>query len=139
MDKPTEQLKYSVLEVKEKQADSLILKEGMKCTFTIQQIADNHTYLLKKKTELEAETKVNEAAKQNILGTHPEVKKMDNKLLIAAAAYYQFDTKVKKNLETLQQIQDQLKADSDELVEIAKQTGLSTQINDKGNIELFKA
>lgn len=139
MTKPTEQLKYSILEDNEKKTDAVILKEGMNFTFTIQQIADNHTYLLKKKVELEAETALNEAGKQNILGTHPQVKDMDEKLLIAAAAYYQFSNKVKNNLETLQAIQDQLKADADELVEIAKQTGLTTQINENGNIELFKA
>jgi len=139
MDKPTEQLKYSILEPNEDQSKSVILKEGMNSTFTIQDFANNRVSLLKKKQELEAETSVNEAAKQNIIGTHPQVKDMDEKWLIAAAAYYQFNERVKKNLTTLQQIDDILKIETDELVEIAKQTGLQTQItNDKG-IEVFTA
>lgn len=139
MDKPTEQLKYSIFEDKENKAQSVILKEGINTTFTIQDIGENRKYLNDKKKELEAETMVNEAGKQNILNTHPQVKDFDEKLLIAAAAYYQFKNKVKANLDTLQKINDQLKADEQELVDIAKQTGLQTQINQGGNIEMFTA
>lgn len=138
-EKPKETIKYSVLEPKEDKSKTVILKEGITATFTIQDIADNHKYLLGKKKELEAETRVNEAGKQNILNTHPKVAKMDEKMLIACAAYYQFKNKVNDNLDTLKKIDEQLNIDKEELIEIAKQVGLQTQINEGGNIELFAA
>lgn len=137
MDKPKEKIHYSILENKDNQAEAVILKEGMNTTFTIKEIAEARVYLKKKKVELESEVRVNEAAKQNVLGTHPFVKKLNEKDLIAAALFGKYSQVVKDGLSKLQEIDDQLKEYDQELTDIAQQTGLQTQINSDNNVELF--
>ncbi len=137
MDKPKEQIKYSVLEDKEDKSQAVILKEGMSTTFTIKEIAEAKVYLKKKKLEIESEVKINEAAKQNVIGTHPNVRKLKDDELIAAALYGKYSSVVKDGLSKLQEIDDQLKEYDQELTDIAAQTGLQTQINSDKNIEVF--
>jgi len=138
-EKPKENLKYSVLEVKEDPKLTVILMEGISNTFTFNDIALAIIALKKQRTALQAEIGVHEATKVNVLKSNPEVKDMDEKTLIAAYLYKKSSAIVSEGLKTLQSIEDQLTEYSQELVDIAAQTGLQTEIKIDGNSEIYTA
>lgn len=131
MDNLKETIKYSILEKAEDESQTKILKTGVKIVFNIGDIAKDITYLTKKKTEIEAEVRIHEATKQNVIDSNPEVKEMGDKTLIAAFLYERSSAVVREGLKKLQEIKDALDEYTKELADVEKQTGLTSVIRIK--------
>ncbi|MCG3219605.1 MAG: hypothetical protein KAR35_11375 [Candidatus Heimdallarchaeota archaeon] len=81
-------------------------------------------------TEIEAMVKIEKAKITNIKNNHPEVLRLDKKMLIGAYLYYQSSVAVKQGNDKIKQLNNALKNLTKDKKEITKQTGF--------NFEQFK-
>lgn len=120
-----ENLKYTIQTPNEDPKLAVIFKEGITATFTVQEIEQSVASLTKVKQEIQSTVSLQEAYKQNVLDSNPEVKDMDSKVRTACFIYEKASQAVETGLKKLQEIEDVLKGYENDLSEIKKQTNLN--------------
>lgn len=117
--------RYTVIQTEEDPLNCTILKEGITADFTIKEVRDNIIELEKKKTEIEAATKIEEAKIVNILRDMPEIEKIDENLMKVYYIYQKSKSFVAGAREKLAEIDDATAEMRADLQEITEQTGLN--------------
>lgn len=107
MDQEQQGYQYKVLEPAQDYKDSKIEKSGITSTFTLREIANNRTTLLKLQKELEAQILVQDATTTNIENFHPFVKDMSMEDMHTAGMFYEargYRDQCQKKLDEVQKL-----------------------------------
>ncbi len=121
-------IEYKVKETSINPHDSVIEKHGQAITFTIGDIDRDVLYLEKAKKELEAQMKLEEAKKSNVVGTHPHIAEMSEEDRVATYLYQQAFAFCKVAESKIKQITEQIESYGTEKEEILKQTGIVLEV-----------
>ncbi len=117
-------IKYKIKKAEADEKESIIVKTGDVVEFTMRNIDNDIAYLERSQKELEAQMRIEEAKKQNVLDTHPHIADMPEEDRVACYIYQQSYAFTKVGKEKLEEIVKQLEDYAADKAEIEKQTGI---------------
>src|SRR3990172_13163406 len=113
--------KYKILTPNENPAEVVFKKTSFAIDITLGDLEYNIRVNTKRKQELEAQTKIEEATLKNVLNTNPEVEQMDEKQRIACYIYERSKAMVKVGKEKIELFDREIEDNKKEMAEITKQ------------------
>ena len=124
-------IKYKIKEKSDNPAEVVFSRIGAVTEVSLGDLDYNIKVNLKRKQELEAQLRIEEATLKNVLQSNPEVEKMDEKQRIAVYIYERSRAMVKVAKEKIEQFEKAIEGDKKEMAEITKQSGIILiKIND---------
>ena len=127
---PYKRYKYRIKEAATNPLDSLIEKTGkedVKVAFSINGMKADIDAYQRRIRELEGKMELEAAMVDNVRTHHPEVFKLDEKTLIAAAVYQLSSKKVKLCMDEIMNYKSALDSHTKELQEITNQTKIELE------------
>lgn len=125
-------MKFQIKKKSKEALNTVISITEMSKKVTIGDLLYDENHNKKKLIEMEAMVRVEKAKIVNIKNNHPDVLKLDKKILIGAYLYYKSFVAVEQGKDKIKQLNNALKNLAKDKKEITKQTGFSfDQFNPK--------
>lgn len=115
---------YKVKKKAEGVLDTVIEKSNFTAEFTVGEIKTNIEQLKKMKIELVSKAKLDDATVKNILGTNPEIGKIDERMMQVYYVYHKANMFVKDVQDKIKEIDQVIEEETKSLEDIIKQTGI---------------